>query len=75
MMEVEIYMKGFYTVDGVPRYYPVFWGLTTDVEDSFSGGEYTINISCAGSSLLRQLTGFGQCRLVLSNIASATGRV
>ncbi len=47
MMEVEIYMKGFYTVDGVPRYYPVFWGLTTGVEDSFSGGEYTINISCA----------------------------
>lgn len=47
MMEVEIHMKGYFTVDGIPRYYPVFWGLITNVEDTFSGGEYTINISCS----------------------------
>jgi len=46
MMEVEIYMKGYYLVDGVPKYYPVFWGLTTGVSDGYSGGEYKVDIAC-----------------------------
>lgn len=47
MMEVEIYAKGFYLVEGVPQYYPIFWGLITEVTDGYSGGEYTLEISCA----------------------------
>jgi hypothetical protein len=47
MMEVEIYMKGYFLVDGVPKYYPSFWGLVTEVTDNYSGGSYTISISCS----------------------------
>lgn len=47
MMEVEIYAKGYYLVEGLPQYYPIFWGLVTQVDDSYSGGENTVNISCS----------------------------
>lgn len=47
MMEIEIYAKGYFLVEGVPQYYPIFWGLVTEVGDSFSGGEHTVTISCA----------------------------
>jgi hypothetical protein len=47
MMEIEIYAKGFYLVEGVPQYYPIFWGIITEVGDSYSGGEHTVSISCA----------------------------
>lgn len=47
MMEVEIYAKGYYLVEGLPQYYPVFWGLVTEVSDSYSGGEHTVTIHCA----------------------------
>lgn len=47
MMEVEIFSKGFYLVEGVPQYYPIFWGLITEVTDGYSGGEYTLEVSCA----------------------------
>lgn len=47
MMEIEIYAKGYYLVGGVPQYYPIFWGLVTEVSDSYSGGEHTVSISCA----------------------------
>jgi len=47
MMEVEIYMKGFFLLEGVPQYYPTFWGLVTEVEDSYSAGEHTVSINCA----------------------------
>lgn len=47
MMEVEIYSKGYYTLEGLPQYYPLFWGLVTEVGSSFSGGEHTITIQCA----------------------------
>ena len=47
MMEVEIYAKGYFLVEGVPQYYPIFWGLTTEVNDAYSGGEHTITINCA----------------------------
>lgn len=46
MMEVEIYAKGYYLVEGLPQYYPIFWGLTTEVSDSYSGGEHTVSIQC-----------------------------
>ena len=47
MMEVEIYAKGFYLVEGLPQYYPIFWGLVTEISDSYSGGEHTFSINCA----------------------------
>jgi len=47
MMEVEIYCKGYYLIEGIPQYYPIFWGMITDVGDNYSGGEHTISINCA----------------------------
>jgi len=47
MMEVEIFAKGYYLVEGVPQYYPIFWGLVTEVGNSYSGGEHTVSISCS----------------------------
>jgi hypothetical protein len=47
MMEVNIYAKGFYLVQGLPQYYPIFWGLVTSVNDSYSGGEHSVSIHCA----------------------------
>lgn len=47
MMEVEIFMKGYYLVEGLPQYYPVFWGMITEVGDAYSGGEHTITLQCA----------------------------
>lgn len=47
MMEVEIYAKGYYLLEGVPQYYPIFWGLVTEVGDNYSGGEHTVSINCA----------------------------
>jgi hypothetical protein len=47
MMEIEIWAKGYYLVEGLPQYYPIFWGLVTEVSDSYSGGEHTFSINCA----------------------------
>lgn len=47
MMEVEIYAKGYYLVEGLPQYYPIFWGIVTEVSDNYSGGEHTVSIHCA----------------------------
>ncbi len=47
MMEVEIYAKGYYLLEGIPQYYPIFWGLVTEVNDSYSGGAHTVSINCA----------------------------
>lgn len=46
MMEIEIYAKGYYLVEGVPQYYPIFWGMIGDVSDNYSSGEHTVSISC-----------------------------
>jgi hypothetical protein len=47
MMEVEIFIKGHFLVYGVPQYYPVFWGLVTQINEGFSSGENTVSLSCA----------------------------
>jgi len=47
MMEIEIYAKGYYLVEGVPQYYPIFWGFVTEVTDQYSSGQHTIAINCA----------------------------
>lgn len=47
MMEIEIYGKGYFLVEGIPQMYPIFWGLVTEVSNSYSNGEHTISINCA----------------------------
>lgn len=47
MMEIEIYAKGYYLLEGLPQYYPIFWGLVTEVSDSYSSGEHSVTIACA----------------------------
>jgi hypothetical protein len=47
MMEVEIYAKGYYLVEGLPQYYPIFWGIVTEVSDNYSSGEHTVSINCS----------------------------
>lgn len=47
MMEVEIFAKGFFLLEGIPQYYPIFWGMVTEVSDSYSGGEHSFSINCA----------------------------
>jgi hypothetical protein len=47
MMEVEIFAKGYYLVEGLPQYYPIFWGVVTEVSDDYSSGEHTVSIHCA----------------------------
>jgi len=47
MMEIEIFAKGYYLIEGVPQYYPIFWGLVTEVGEAFSGGEHTLSIQCS----------------------------
>lgn len=47
MMEIEIFAKGHFLVEGLPQYYPIFWGLVTEVTDDYSGGETTVTIHCA----------------------------
>ena len=47
MMEVKIYMKGRFMVDNQPRYYPVFWGFITGIEENFSGGVWKVTLNCS----------------------------
>jgi hypothetical protein len=47
MMEVEVFGKGYFLLEGIPQYYPMFWGIVTEVGDAYSGGEHTVTISCA----------------------------
>lgn len=46
MMEVKIFFKGRYLVNGEPKYYPSFWGFISNVEENYSGGVYKVNIQC-----------------------------
>jgi prefoldin subunit 5 len=46
MMEIEIYVKGYFLIGGVPQYYKVFWGLISSVTKSWSNGVTTVSISC-----------------------------
>lgn len=48
MLEIEIYMKGrFVAVTGEPQYYPVFWGVISNISESKSAGDLIANtITC-----------------------------
>ena len=46
MMEIKVYMKGYYTVNGSPKYYPTFWGMITSISEDFNDGSYTFSLTC-----------------------------
>ena len=46
MMEIKIFFKGRFLVDGEPKYYLAFWGLISHVEEHYTGGVYKISLSC-----------------------------
>lgn len=46
MSEVQIFIKGRFLANGEPQYYQVFWGMITNVENSYSDGFYSIHVSC-----------------------------
>jgi hypothetical protein len=47
MMEIQVFFKGRFLVGESPKYYSAFWGFITNVEESFSGGMYKIQLQCA----------------------------
>ena len=47
MMEIKIFLRGRFLVDMQPQYYPSFWGIIVNVEESYSGGMHKISLSCA----------------------------
>lgn len=46
MQEVKIFMKGRFLKDMSPKYYPVFWGLISNVDENFSGGVWKMTLNC-----------------------------
>jgi hypothetical protein len=55
MDEIEIYFKGRFAKDsqGNREYYRVFWGMVTNIQESYSDGFQNITISC--ESILKWL--------------------
>ena len=47
MMEVKVFFKGRFMVGQEPKFYPVFWGFITNVDESYSGGTFKITLQCA----------------------------
>lgn len=47
MMEIEIFSKGYFLLEGIPQFFPIFWGLITEVTNDYSSGEHTVTITCA----------------------------
>lgn len=46
MMEVKIFFKGRFPVNGSPKYYPAFWGFISQIEETYSGGLHKISLAC-----------------------------
>jgi len=46
MMEVEIWYKGAFTVNGLSRYYRGFWGYINNISEDYSDGNHSISLSC-----------------------------
>lgn len=55
MDEVDIYIKGRYAIDekGNRQYYKVFWGMITNIQESYSDGYQNITVTC--ESILKWL--------------------
>jgi hypothetical protein len=57
MLEVEIYMKGRFLVQNEPQYYPVFWGMITNLSESETAGDIiTTTITCQDMMRWLQVT-------------------
>lgn len=54
MLEIEIYFKGRFLYQDEPQYYPVFWGVISNVSESKTGGDLT-SITLACQDMLRWL--------------------
>ncbi len=59
MMELEVYLKGYFLVNGQPQYYPAFWGIVSTIDESFQGGFHTFSIQCKDMLYWWGLTKFG----------------
>jgi len=47
MMEVHVYLRGrFNNQDNQPQYYLVFWGVVSTVQEQYSDGTHSLNVSC-----------------------------
>lgn len=47
MQEVEIYMKGRFLYKGQPQYYPVFWGVISNLTEGTTAGDLAaVTITC-----------------------------
>ena len=54
MDEVEIFIKGrFLSLDNKYKYHKVFWGVISNISESYSGGVQNISVSC--ESMLKWL--------------------
>jgi len=57
MLEIEIYMKGRFLVDGEPQYCPVFWGMITNLSESEAAGDIiSTTITCQDMMRWLQVT-------------------
>jgi len=57
MLEVEIYIRGRFLVQGEPQYYPVFWGMITNLSESETAGDFiTTTITCQDMMRWLQIT-------------------
>lgn len=70
MMEIKVYLKGYYLKNGNPIYYPAFWGYIKDVSEDYSGGVYNISITCND---LLSLWKYQQLTIVPSSLTGAIG--
>src|SRR5579863_9913407 len=75
MMEIEVYLKGYFLVNGQPRYYPAFWGIVVSISENFSGGFHTFTIQCKDMLYWWGLTKYNFSPTALSNHVDPTAVV
>jgi len=57
MLEIEIYMTGRFLFNGEQQYYPVFWGIISNLSESTSAGEFvSVTITCQDMMRWLQIT-------------------
>jgi hypothetical protein len=57
MVEIEIYMKGRFLLEGEPQYYPTFWGMISNLSESTSAGDFvSVTITCQDMMRWLQVT-------------------
>lgn len=57
MVEIEIYMKGRFLLNGEPQYYPTFWGMISNLSEDTSAGDFvSVTITCQDMMRWLQVT-------------------